>query len=162
MEFSKIENGRSSLDQSTEKAEKTKTYDLEERTALFAIRVRDLCLKLPKNLANIEYIPQLVRAGSSAGANYIVANEAIGDKDFGMKIKTCRRESKESGYWLRLAITDGSKESEEERAQLRQEAKELVLIFTAILKNRASNRHDDFDLNFKVYLVLVSWLLVLT
>ena len=45
MEFSKIENGRSSLDQSTEKAEKTKTYDLEERTALFAIRVRDLCLK---------------------------------------------------------------------------------------------------------------------
>jgi len=71
MEFSKIENGRSSLDQSTEKAEKTKTYDLEERTALFAIRVRDLCLKLPKNLANIEYIPQLVRAGSSAGANYI-------------------------------------------------------------------------------------------
>jgi four helix bundle protein len=93
-----------------------KKYDLEERTALFAERVRDFCLKLPKNTANAEYILQLIRAGSSPGANYIEANETIGDKDFKMKIKTCRRESKESGYWLRLVITDGSKENENERA----------------------------------------------
>lgn len=53
-----------------------------------------------------------------------------------MKIKTCRRESKESGYWLRLIITDGSQEQENERVYLRQEAKELVLIFNAILKKR--------------------------
>ncbi len=89
-------------------------YDLEERTALFAERVRNFCLKLPKNLANAEYIPQLIRAGSSPGANYIEANESIGDKDFKMKIKTCRRESKESSYWLRLIITDGSIEQENE------------------------------------------------
>jgi len=54
-----------------------------------------------------------------------------------MKIKTCRRESKESAYWLRLVITDKSPEMENERAVLRQEAKEFVLIFTAILKNRS-------------------------
>ena len=113
-----------------------KVYDLEERTALFAERVRNFCLKLPKNPANEEYIPQLIRAGSSPGANYIEANESIGDKDFKMKIKTCRRESKESVYWLRLVITDCSKEMEDERAALRQEAKEFVLIFTAILKKR--------------------------
>ncbi|HMK27473.1 MAG TPA: four helix bundle protein [Chitinophagaceae bacterium] len=113
-----------------------KVYDLEERTALFAERVRDFCLKLPKNAPNTEYIPQLIRAGSSPGANYIEANESIGDKDFKMKIKTCRRESKESAYWLRLVITDGSKEMEDERTALRQEAKEFVLIFTAILKKR--------------------------
>jgi len=71
-----------------------KVYDLEERTALFAERIRDFCLKLPKNAANAEYVPQLLRAGSSPGANYIEANESIGDKDFNMKIKTCRRESK--------------------------------------------------------------------
>jgi len=141
MELSKVENGHSSDSPVTEKSERKNKYDLEERTALFAIKVRDFCLKLPRNLTNVEYLPQLIRAGSSAGANYIEANEAIGDKDFGMKIKTCRRESKESGYWLRLAITDGSKESEEERARLRQEAKELVLIFTAILKNRDASRH---------------------
>ena len=113
-----------------------KKYDLEERTALFAERIRDFCLKLPKNVANAEYIPQLIRAGSSPGSNYIEANESIGDKDFKMKIKTCRRESKESAYWLRLVITDGSKEMENERAYLRQEAKEFILIFTAILKKR--------------------------
>lgn len=111
-------------------------YDLEDRTALFAERVRDFCLKLPKNLANAEYIPQLIRSGSSPGANYIEANESIGDKDFKMKIRTCRRESKESAYWLRLIITSGSEDMEKERAYLRQEAKELMLIFNAILKKR--------------------------
>ena len=53
-----------------------------------------------------------------------------------MKIKTCRRESKESAYWLRLVITDGSKEMKDERNYLRQEARELNLIFSAILKKR--------------------------
>ena len=94
---------------------------------------------MPKSTLNPKSefrIPQLIRAGSSPGANYIEGNETIGDKDFKMKIKTCRRESKESRYWLRLVITDGSKESEEERAYLRQEAKELLLIFNAILKKR--------------------------
>ena len=59
-----------------------KIYDLEERTAIFAEQVRDFCLKLPKNAANAEYMPQLIRAGSSPGANYIEANESISEKDF--------------------------------------------------------------------------------
>src|SRR5580765_7788827 len=113
-----------------------KKFDLEERTTLFAEWVRNYCLRLPKNHANNEYIPQLIRAGSSPGANYIEANESIGDKDFKMKIKTCRRESKESAYWLRLVITDSTSEQEKERTYLRQEAKEFILIFTAILKKR--------------------------
>jgi len=116
--------------------EQNKKYDLEERTALFAERVRNFCLKLPKNVANAEYITQLIRSGSSPGANYIEANESIGDKDFKMKIKTCRRETKESSYWLQLVITDNSKEMEDERNYLRQEAKEFILVFTTILKKR--------------------------
>ena len=88
-------------------AEPDKKYDLEERTALFAERLRDFCFTVPKKVANAEYLPQLIRTG----ANYIEANESIGDKDFKMKIKTCRRESKESAYWLRLVVTDGSKEN---------------------------------------------------
>jgi hypothetical protein len=51
-------------------------------------------LKLPKNAANAEYIPQLIRAGSSPGANYIEANESIGDKDFKMKIKNLQKRIK--------------------------------------------------------------------
>ncbi len=116
-----------------------KKYDLEERTALYAERVRDFCLRLPKNQANNEYVPQLIRSGSSPGANYIEANESIGDKDFKMKIRTSRREAKESSYWLRLVITDNSTMMEAERATLRQEAKEFVLIFTAILKKRGDS-----------------------
>jgi four helix bundle protein len=113
-----------------------KIYDLEERTTRFAERVRDFCLKLPVNTANSQYLPQLIRAGSSPAANYIEANETIGEKDFKMKIKTCRRESKESAYWLRLIITDGSKPQEDERSALRNEAREFIFIFTAILKKR--------------------------
>lgn len=119
--------------------ETKKIYDLEERTAKFAERVRDFCLILPRNPVNNEYIPQLIGAGSSPGANYIEANESIGDKDFKMKIKTCRREAKESAYWLRLVITGGAKELETERHSLKQEAREFVLIFTSILKKRSES-----------------------
>jgi four helix bundle protein len=113
-----------------------KRYDLEDRTGAFAERVRNFCLRLPKNAANSEYVPQLLRAGSSPGANYIEANESIGDKDFKLKIKTSRREAKESRYWLRLVITDNTPKMENERTALMQEAKEFVLIFTAILRSR--------------------------
>ena len=116
--------------------EKIKIYDLEERTTLFAERIRDFVLKLPRNVANNEYSCQLIRAGSSPGSNYIEANENLGEKDLKMKIKICRKESKEAAYWLRLIITNGSIEMEEERGALRQEAIELKLIFTAILKKR--------------------------
>ena len=112
-----------------------KIYDLEERTALFAERVRDFCLKLPKNAANAVYIPQLIRAGSSPGANYIEANESIGDKDFKMKIKTCRRESKESviGYDLSLLMVLRNRKMKEFICS--RKLKNL-LIFNAILKKR--------------------------
>jgi four helix bundle protein len=99
------------------------------------MRIRDFALKLPKDKANAAYITQLIRCGSSPAANYIEANESLGDKDFKMKIKTCRREVKETSYWLRMVNTDGSGELEKERNELRQEANELKLIFSKILAN---------------------------
>ena len=111
-----------------------KIYDLFERTSRFAERIRNYCLSLPRNAANIEYIPQLIRAGSSPGANYIEANETSGAKDFKMKIKICRRESKEAGYWLKLTRTHGSEKMERERTWLTQESREFVLIFNSMLK----------------------------
>ena len=119
--------------------EPRKIYGLEERTALYAERIRDFCFTLPKDEVNNEYISQLLRAGSSPGSNYIEANESIGDKDFLMKIKVCRREAKESSYWLRLVITNNTLDAENERSALRQEAKELVLIFTSIIKKRGES-----------------------
>ena len=92
--------------------EAAKPYDLEERTFQFAKANRAFIRQLPRTISNIEDIKQLVRASGSVGANYIEANEAIGKKDFVMKIKTCRREAKESSYWLRLLNLDGRGESE--------------------------------------------------
>lgn len=77
-------------------------YDLEERTFLFAKEVALFCKRLPKNVENIEYIKQVIRSSGSVGANYIEANESLGEKDFSLRLKISRKEAKESMYWLRL------------------------------------------------------------
>ena len=79
-----------------------KRYDLEERTFKFAKRVRILVSKLTKTISNIEDGKQAVRSSGSIGANYIEANEALSKKDFMMRIKICRKEAKETNYWLNL------------------------------------------------------------
>jgi four helix bundle protein len=109
-----------------------KQYDLEDRTATFATRVRDFVKRVPKDLTNTEYSKQLIRSSSSVGANYIEANEALSRKDFLMRIKISRKEAKESRYWLRLIIPAEGRAEEQEH--LIQEATELLMIFTAILK----------------------------
>jgi four helix bundle protein len=111
----------------------SKSYDLEERTFQFAKASRAFVKQLPRTISNIEDVKQFVRASGSIGASYIEANECIGKKDFVMKIKTCRREAKESGYWLRLLEVDGQHNSERQR--LVGEATELMKIFGAILRN---------------------------
>jgi four helix bundle protein len=118
----------------TDETRNTKRYDLEERTFRFAQRVREFVKKLPRTLANIEDSRQLVDASGSVGANYIEANEAISKKDFVFRIKICRKEVKESRYWLKLVDSNGNSAIEEERKELIQEATELMNIFGAILR----------------------------
>ena len=111
----------------------SKQYDLEDRTLVFAKRVRAFVKKLRKSIANIEDGRQLVKASGSVGANYIEANEAISKKDFILRIKICRKEAKEARYWLRLIDTHSEPELEGEREFLSQEATELTNIFGSIL-----------------------------
>jgi len=108
-------------------------YDLEERTYQFAKKTCDYVKTIKKSLSNMEYIKQLLDASSSVGANYIEANEALSKKDFNMRIKICRKEAKESAYWLRLIVDTNDKEYETEGKKLYQEAIELKKIFSAIL-----------------------------
>jgi four helix bundle protein len=89
---------------------------------------------LAKTSANLEDGRQLIRSSGSVGANYIEANEALSKKDFIVRIKICRKEAKESRYWLRLVAVDGAKEREEIRQALIREATELMNIFGAILQ----------------------------
>jgi four helix bundle protein len=112
-------------------------YDLEERTFLFAKETRDFVTRLPKTAGNFEDIRQLVRSSGSVGANYIEANESVSKKDFLLRMKTCRKESKESAYWLRLVDCGSGLILEEECGRLTTEARELMNIFAAILRKSA-------------------------
>ena len=104
----------------------SKKYDLEDRTFNFAKEVIKFVNGLSKTLSNIEIGKQLVRSAGSIGANYIEANESLGKKDFAMKIRICRKEAKESRYWLMLLNL--------EIPSLIQESTELMKIFGAILE----------------------------
>lgn len=110
-----------------------KVYDLEERTYIFARDVRLAVKTFPKTIANIEDVKQVIRSSGSVGANYIEANESLSKKDFLMRIKICRKEAKESAYWLRLIVETNILGNKAEVLRLLQEAGELKKIFSAIL-----------------------------
>ncbi|HBH61516.1 MAG TPA: four helix bundle protein [Nitrospiraceae bacterium] len=112
----------------------SKQYDLEDRTLEFAKQVRVFIKKLSKTIENIEDGKQLIRSSGSVGANYIEANEALSKKDFIMRIKICRKEVKESRYWLKLLDRQDDSELGNERIDLISEATELMNIFGAILR----------------------------
>jgi four helix bundle protein len=111
-----------------------KGYDLEERTFRFAKQVRAFVKLLPRTVANLEDVKQVIRSSGAVGANYIEANEALGKKDFRMRIKISRKEAKESRYWLRLVNTGDNPAADEECQRLIQECVELMNIFGAILR----------------------------
>lgn len=111
----------------------SKQYDLEARTLTFAKNVRDYVKKLPRSISNLEYGKQLIRSSGSVAANYIEANESLGDKDFKMKIKISRKEAKESRLWIQLA--ESNNDNQTFKNKLTQEATELIRIFSAILIN---------------------------
>jgi four helix bundle protein len=114
--------------------EGSKYNDLEKRTELFSLNVRDFCYKCKKDVINIEYIKQLVRSAGSVGSNYIEANDGLGNKDKKMKIRISKKEAKESVYWLKHISTFEDVALDETRVKLTKEASELILIFAAILR----------------------------
>ena len=90
------------------------------------------CKELCKSVVDTEIGKQLLRSATSVGANYIEANEALGKKDFLMRIRICRKEAKEAGYWLRVAEVENP-ELRRQQEMLLQESTELMKIFGAIL-----------------------------
>ena len=117
---------------------RNKIYDLEERTFIYTIKVNSYIEELPKTISNTENSKQLVRSSGSVGANYLEANESLSKKDFQMKIKICKKESKESRYWLRLSKPRDIHTNI--KKELIQESTELMKIFASILKNSNKKR----------------------
>jgi len=109
-------------------------YDLEERTARFGEEIIKFAKKIPKNSVTLPLIPQLVKAGTSIGANYCEADDAESKPDFKHKLGICKKEARETKHWLRMIVV-AVPELKEEAKKLWQEAKELNLIFNAIVRS---------------------------
>jgi len=111
----------------------TKPYDLEERTAQFGEAIIRFAKKIPRNPVNDRLIGQLVGAGTSAGANYCEADDGVSRKDYKVRIGTCKKEARETKFFLRMvAVAEESLKPEARVLWL--EARELHLIFASIYR----------------------------
>jgi len=107
-------------------------YNLEERTAKLGEEIIKFAKKISKNAITLPLITQLIKAGTSIGANYCEADDAESKKDFQHKIGICKKEARETKHWLRM-IAVSNPELKKEARRLWTEAKELNLIFNAII-----------------------------
>lgn len=108
-------------------------YDLVSRTSAFGEAIIVFAKGIKDNTINHPLINQLVKSATSIGANYMEADCAESKKDFNHKIGICKKEAKETTHWLHMMAVANSDKKEECR-KLWQEAHELTLIFSAIIR----------------------------
>ncbi len=106
-------------------------YDLEERTAKFGESVIAFAKTVPLSPITNRLVDQVVGAATSVGANYCEADDAVSKKDFRYKISICKKESRETKFFIRMIIK-AAPELRDAAKPLWQEAKELHLIFAKI------------------------------
>lgn len=107
-------------------------YDLEERTESFAKAVIEFAKKINRDPISLPLISQLVRSATSVGANYREANGACSRKDFKNKVFLCKKEIKETEYWINM-LNKADERTAHASESIRKEARELVLIFSKIV-----------------------------
>src|SRR6266487_126511 len=109
-------------------------YDLEERTARFGEQIILFAKKIPWSPVNNRLIDQLVGAGTSVGANYCEADDGVSRADFKHRIGTCRKEARETKFFLRMvAVAEPSLKPE--AREIWREAHALHRIFSRIWRN---------------------------
>ena len=99
----------------------------------YAKAVRDFCIKVKWDIINKEYIKQVIRSSGSISANYTEASDDLGKADEKMKIKTSRREAKETLKWLDLILTSENHELEKVKGKLIEEGEQIRKILSAII-----------------------------
>lgn len=105
-------------------------YPLTERTALFGEKIIYFCKSTKFDDISRPILNQLIRSGTSVGANYMEANNASSKRDFRNKIFLCKKEAQETSYWLRMFLSVSDSSSAQ---NLSQEAHELTMIFQKIV-----------------------------
>jgi four helix bundle protein len=117
-------------------------FDLEGRTTEFAKRTVRLCRALPKDPINNRLTGQAVGSAGSIGANYREANDALGKKDFLLRLRISRKEAKEVIHWFEI-IKEANPEFAERMESLEKEAKELKnILSTIIIKSEKNNKEN--------------------
>ena len=112
-----------------------------ERTARFGEAVIAFAQAVPKSAPTLPLIRQLVRAGTSVGANTCEANEAVSRKDFRNKMGICKKEASETKYWIRM-IVKAEPKLKARAAALWREANELHLIFAQSFRTAGERKTD--------------------
>jgi len=116
--------------------------DLKRRTRQFALEVLRLADELPNSVSGRAIANQLVRSGTSVGANYRAACRARSKAEFIAKLGTVEEEADESLYWLEL-IVEGGLVKQERVAKLLKEAGELTAIVSASRKTLKSKMENS-------------------
>ena len=119
------------------KKKKDNKKELEKRTKQFALKVIRFVASLRANKITDVLGYQLLKSGTSIGANYREANRAQSRRDFIHNIAIVEKEASETQYWLEL-FDESSIGAETERVWLLGESGELLAIFTAIGKTTKS------------------------
>ena len=109
--------------------------DLRERTKNLALRIVRMYSALPKTAVAQVLGKQLLRSGTSVGANYREAYRARSDAEFVAKMGLCRQELEESAYWLEL-LAESDTIPANKLSALQDEVDQLTAIFTTIIKKR--------------------------
>lgn len=115
-----------------------KVVDLRLRTKQFALRIIRMFVSLPKTEVARVLGRQVLRSGTSVGANYREGYRARSKAEFISKLGDCLKELEETSYWLELLIESGTL-AEPKLSALLQETHELTAIFTTISKRAKSN-----------------------
>lgn len=121
------------------KAKVEKVNDLERRTTKFSGDIIVFLKILKRDSINNPLINQLVRSATGIGANYCEAGGASSRKDFKNKIYICKKECKETKYWLEI-IAEANPENKEDCRKLWKEAQELTLIFSKTILTLESKK----------------------
>ena len=112
-------------------------YDLKERTTAFALRIVRMYSSLPKEPVAQVLGKQVLRSGTSVGANYRAANRGRSGPEFIPKMGDCLKELDETQYWLELLVESGTVVSAK-MASLLDESRQLTAIFVTIINNAKS------------------------
>lgn len=116
-----------------------KPEDIRQRTFKFGLRIIALCKELPKNEVNRILINQVLRSGTSIGANLEEAIGAHTRREFTNCTNIAKKETRETVYWLKLIAESNEPKIKVRMANIILEAEEIVKILTASVKKLTNN-----------------------